>query len=614
MTVFLKYLRDLREGWKLLMLNNGGMEMKKRIVSLFLVVAMMFVQVLSTVSVKAEEQFSVEVVVVGTQGVLAQGTSTNKNAKQALVDVLGGANVTMEQYTEGTSKGMIKKIGSLANSEDWSKYWYTAINRSNKYVPVYLGIEQLELNNKDRFLVYFNDFSTVTANKIIYSTNLPNEKLVINLNNVDYNGVVRPITGITLKVDGNLVKLTEKGEIIFENGLTEGKHTLSVSDYKTNDNEVPGILADKFEFTLSASGNTAGGTAAELYERDNRAVVKNIDNEITKASSFVGSTSEAWIALSLNKLGIKPNEDFIKRSAADIHKAGIKEFTTTELEKLIIGLTASGYNPYRFEKQDLASELYSRNIEEFIVNDTIFALIAYNYANISGNYEITKDILVKDLLSKKLSYTVEFVDKTGWALSGKAVDPDITAMAISALAPYYNTNKDVKAAVDKAVLTLSAMQNESGYILNNNGTAIEVTSETISSLILALTSIGVNPEGPQFSNEKGDLVSALLSFKAADGKFKHTLDGEADIIATEQALRALIALKEFKKNGTYNYYSSGIDSSKLPEFVLTEKELLDLGVLPQTGTALDFSMLVAAGIVFMITGTFMLKCKSLKSK
>jgi hypothetical protein len=614
MTVFLKYLRDLREGWKLLMLNNGGMEMKKRIVSLFLVVAMMFVQVLSTVSVKAEEQFSVEVVVVGTQGVVAQGTSANKNAKQALVDVLGGANVTMEQYTEGTSKGMIKKIGSLANLEDWSKYWYTAINRSNKYVPVYLGIEQLELNNKDRFLVYFNDFSTVTANKIIYSTNLPNEKLVINLNNVDYNGVVRPITGITSKVDGNLVKLTEKGEIIFENGLTEGKHTLSVSDYKINDNEVPGILADKFEFTLSASGNTAGGTTAELYERDNRAVVKNIGNEITKASSFVGSTSEAWIALSLNKLGIKPNEDFIKRSAADIHKAGIKEFTTTELEKLIIGLTASGYNPYRFEKQDLASELYSRNIEEFIVNDTIFALIAYNYANISGNYEITKDILVKDLLSKKLSYTVEFVDKTGWNLSGKAVDPDITAMAISALAPYYNTNKDVKAAVDKAVLTLSAMQNESGYILNNNGTAIEVTSETISSLILALTSIGVNPEGPQFSNEKGDLVSALLSFKAADGKFKHTLDGEADIIATEQALRALIALKEFKKNGTYNYYSSGIDSSKLPEFVLTEKELLDLGVLPQTGTALDFSMLVAAGIVFMITGTFMLKCKSLKSK
>lgn len=596
------------------MINDGGMKMKKRIVSMFLVIAMMLVQVLSTISVKAEEQFSVEVVVVGTQGVLAQGTSANKNAKQAVVDILGAANITMEQYTEGTSKGMIKKIGTLANSEDWSKYWYTAINRSNKYVPVYLGIEQLELNNKDRFLVYFNDFSTVTANKIIYSTNLPNEKLVINLNNVDYNGVVKPITGITAKVDGNLAMLTEKGEIIFENGLAEGKHKLSVSDYKTNDNQVPGILADEFEFTLSASGNTAGGTTAELYERDNRAVVKNIDNEITKASSFVGSTSDAWIALNLNKLGIKPNEDFIKRSAADINKAGVKEFTTTELEKLIIGLTASGYNSYRFEKQDLVSELYNRNIEEFIVNDTIFALIAYNYANISVNYEITKDILVKDLLSKKLSYTVEFVDKTGWALSGKAVDPDITAMAISALAPYYNTNKDVKAAVDKVVLTLSAMQNESGYILNNNGTAIEVTSETISSLILALTSIGVNPEGPQFTNEKGDLVSALLSFKAADGQFKHTLDGEADKIATEQALRALIALREFKKNGTYNFYNSSIDSSKLPEFILTEKELLDLGVLPQTGAALDFSILVAAGIVFMITGTFILKSKSLKSK
>ena len=596
------------------MLNNGGMEMKKRIVSLFLLVVMIFIQVLSAVPVKAEEQFSVEVVVVGTQGVLAQGTSTKKNAKQAVVEILDTANIKMEQYTEGTSKGMIKKIGSLANSEDWSKYWFTAINRNNKYAPVYLGIEQLELENKDRFLVYFNDFSTVTANKILYSTNLSNKKLVINLNNVDYNGVATPITGITAKVDGNLVNLTNSGEMIFENGLAEGKHTLSVSDYKTNETEIPKILADKFEFTLSASGNTEDGAAKELYDRDNRSIVKNIDNEITKASSFVGSTSDAWIAISLNKLGIKPNIDFIKRSAAEIHKQDIKEFTNTELEKLIIGLTASGYNPYNFEKQDLGAELYSRSIEEFIVNDTIFALIAHNYANISGNYEITKDILVQNLLSKKLDYTVEFADKTGWALSGKSVDPDITAMAISALATYYNTNKDVKAVVDKAVLTLSAMQNESGYILNNNGTAVEVTSETISSLILALTSIGVNPEGAQFTNEEGDLVSALLSFKAADGQFKHTLDGAVDKIATEQALRALIALKEFKNNGIYNFYSSSIDSSKLPEFVLTDKELLELGVLPQTGAALDFSMLVVYGIVFLIIGMFVLKRKSLKSK
>jgi hypothetical protein len=596
------------------MLNNGGMEMKKRIVSLFLLVAMIFVQVLSAVPVKAEEQFSVEVVVVGTQGVLAQGTSTKKNAKQAVVEILDTANITMEQYTEGTSKGMIKKIGNLANSEDWSKYWFTAINRNNKYAPVYLGIEQLELENKDRFLVYFNDFSTVTANKIIYSTNLSNQKLVINLNNVDYNGITRPITGITAKVDGNLVNLSENGEIIFEDGLAEGKHTLSVSDYKTNDTEIPKILADKFEFMLSASGNTEDGTAKELYDRDNRSIVKNINNEIAKASSFVGSTSDAWIAISLNKLGIKPNLDFIKRSAAEIHKQDIKEFTNTELEKLIIGLTASGYNPYNFEKKDLTAELYNRDIEEFIVNDSIFALIAYNYANISGSYKITTDILVQDLMSKKLSYSVEFVEKTGWALSGKTADPDITSMAVSALAPYYKTNKDVKEAVDKAVLTLSAMQNESGYILHNNGTAVEVTSETISSLILALTSIGVNPEGAQFTNDKGDLVSALLSFKAADGQFKHTLDGAVDKIATEQALRALIALKEFRSNGAYNFYSSSIDSSKLPEFAITDKELLELGVLPQTGAALDFSVLVISGIVFLIIGTFMLKSKTVKLK
>lgn len=35
-------------------------------------------------------------------------------------------------------------------------------------------------------------------------------------------------------------------------------------------------------------------------------------------------------------------------------------------------------------------------------------------------------------------------------MMGKAADTDITAMAIQALAPYYDTNDAVKAAVDKA--------------------------------------------------------------------------------------------------------------------------------------------------------------------
>lgn len=588
------------------MLNNGGMDMKKRVLCIFTLLTMLFVQFSNVVPVKAEEQFSADIVVVGTQGVLAQGTSTKQNAKEALLEVLNAANIAMEQYTEGNTKGMIRKIGNLTNAEDWSKYWYTAINRSNNYAAVNYGIDQLELENKDRFIVYFSSYSTVTANKILYSTNIPNQRLVISLNNVDYKGEVKPITGITAKVDGNLVNLNEKGEILFENGLAEGKHILEVSDFKTNDNEVPNILADKFEFTLSANGSGSNGTATELYNRDNRSIVKNIDTEVNNAASFISSTSDAWVALSLNKLDIKPNADFIKNAAVDIHKNGIKDFSNTELEKLIIGLTACGYSPYNFEKQNLVAELYNRNIEDFIVNDTIFALIAYNYANVSGDYKISKETLIQNLLSKKLSYTVNFVNKTGWALSGKAADPDITAMAINALAPYYNTNKDVKTAIDNAVLTLSGMENESGYILNNNGTAIEVTSETISSLILALTSLGINPEGHQFTNTKGDLVSALLSFKAAEGQFKHTLNGRVDKIATEQALRALIALKEFKNKGQYNFYISGIDSSKLPEFVLTEKELLALGILPQTGALLDFTALAAAGIIFIAAGVIML--------
>ncbi len=51
----------------------------------------------------------------------------------------------------------------------------------------------------------------------------------------------------------------------------------------------------------------------------------------------------------------------------------------------------------------------------------------------------------------------------GWALDGNATDVDMTAMAIQALAPYYNkSNKTVKDAVDTALAWLSTKQNSDG--------------------------------------------------------------------------------------------------------------------------------------------------------
>jgi hypothetical protein len=54
-----------------------------------------------------------------------------------------------------------------------------------------------------------------------------------------------------------------------------------------------------------------------------------------------------------------------------------------------------------------------------------------------------------------------------------------------------------------------------------------------------------------------------MSFKGTNGQYKHVQDGGNDYMATEEALRALISLNEFYKNGEYNYYNSDINAKEL---------------------------------------------------
>ena len=70
--------------------------------------------------------------------------------------------------------------------------------------------------------------------------------------------------------------------------------------------------------------------------------------------------------------------------------------------------------------------------------------------------QTSREALVAYILDKQLS-------DGGWALSGDSADPDMTAMAVQALAAYRD-DAAVQAAVDKAVQTLSDMQlSDGGY-------------------------------------------------------------------------------------------------------------------------------------------------------
>ena len=127
----------------------------------------------------------------------------------------------------------------------------------------------------------------------------------------------------------------------------------------------------------------------------------------------------------------------------------------------------------------------------------------------------------------------------GFSLSKGESDIDITAMALQAIAPYYNdfSRDDVRKSVDKAVEYLSGKQDSSGTF----GSA-----EADSQVVIALCSLGIDPEADSRFVKNTDLLTALLSYQNSDGGFPHEKGGDSDELATGQALCALAAQKRFE--------------------------------------------------------------------
>ena len=128
-------------------------------------------------------------------------------------------------------------------------------------------------------------------------------------------------------------------------------------------------------------------------------------------------------------------------------------------------------------------------------------------------------------------------------------------MAIQSLAPYYKTNETVKAAVDKALEVLSALQrNDGGF-----GSWGTVNSESCAQVIVALTALGIDPiADSRFVKNGLTVLDALAGFYVTGGGFRHTAGGDRDGMATEQGYYALAAYYRFANTQTRLYDMSDV--------------------------------------------------------
>ena len=337
-------------------------------------------------------------------------------------------------------------------------------------------------------------------------------------------------------------------------------------DLKTVYEEAKTAVADAVKPQADIDSLTQKLNSAVEAAKGGQTSDTEVDTMVSKATASMVKEVPApgfensWYVMDLARTGAAVPEGYFKAFADAVYadldendgKLSSAKSKSTEYSRTILALTAMGENAANFGEKsyNLFGQLSDmKYVTKQGRNGAIWALIALNSHpsySIPENANAKEQVTRESLIDKVLSYQ----KNGGWNLSGSKPDTDMTGMAVYALAPYYNTNDKVKVALDEAVETLSGMQNDNG----NFGTGGKETCESTVQAIVALCSLGINPDtDARFVKNGNSAIDALKSYYKEEGDkygFMHLKAGEgsaagegaAGIInsmATEQAVYAL---------------------------------------------------------------------------
>lgn len=249
-----------------------------------------------------------------------------------------------------------------------------------------------------------------------------------------------------------------------------------------------------------------------------------------------GSTGGEWMALGFARSGREVPASYYDSVVAYVDEkidenGRLHATKCTTNCRFIVALTAIGKDPTDVGGHNLLAGLNDMGyIRKVGVSGVIWTLIAFD----CGQYEMPKGIDRETLVDTILDFQVP---GGGWANSGNIADPDVTSMAIQALAPY-REEPEVRSALDDAVTVLAGMLDETGNFPSQYG----ASSESVSQVIVALCTLGIDPNtDARFVKNGMSALDGLLGYYVEGGGFKHIHSGKIDGIATEQGYYALTA-------------------------------------------------------------------------
>lgn len=339
-----------------------------------------------------------------------------------------------------------------------------------------------------------------------------------------------------------------------------------------------------------------------------KAAVKSAKDQKNLSGSLLGnedflvgasSTGTDWMALAMGRFGYFDDGKYIflidDGEGYDAYLAAMRSYIektyaenngilhsakATEWHRAVVAIAALRGDPTAFgtylEKPiDLIADGSYNNMLKAGpgtqgINGWIWGLIALDTGmyTVPEDAKYTRETFIKEILKMQLTDGVGGNTYGGWVLGGygSRSDVDITAMAIQALAPYYNddktytyvnenskteVSKTVRQCVDEALDVLGTMQTDNGGF-SSWGTD---NVESVAQVVVALCALGIDPaKDSRFVTRDGKtLLDGMLRFRLSDGGFCHTASTGWNSMANDQATYALVAYWRFE-NGMRTLY------------------------------------------------------------
>lgn len=442
---------------------------------------------------------------------------TSPTAINAISEVLAGKELVVDN-----AYGYIKKVDELeeydSEFDNKTPDGYGSINRSgwqyvvNNELPS-VGVSSYELSDGDDIVLYYTEdylncsyaYFTEKSKEINIGDFVELTLKILHTDSDTWVTSAIPLKDAYILIDGVLTenKTGADGKVNIK--LNEpGKHVITAQKFE-DIGLISGNKVDVIDGNPSCLVNVnqrQAPTPSQQLQKNLAYLLKTVKNPT------FGTGGGEWTVLSLARGEYEVPEGYyeiyynnvvnkvkeLMPTSGSKPEGRLDRNKGTEHSRLILGLTSIGKDVSNVGGYNILEAIadYNYMIKQGI-NGPIFALLALD----SNNYEIpqvegvaiksTREMFINYILNKEINKGQE--DAGGWALSGKNPDPDITSMAIQGLTPYYNSNDEVKEAIDRAINWLSNAQKDDGGYASWGS----VNSESIAQVVVALTGLGINP-------------------------------------------------------------------------------------------------------------------------